>query len=594
MRLKKLLPLIAIVVAVCAAYAPVVRDGFVWDDTALILRDPLIRSWRLIPEGFQHFLFTDATPSDFYRPIQRLTYTFEYWAFAARPAAYHVTSVLCHVLAALAFLLFANEFLGRFAIEERRRRVAVFFATLAWAVHPLHHGAVAYVSGRADPLSAAFGFAALYFALRSDRTAGAAVWRFSIAAAALFLCSALSKEMGLIFPALWCAIIITGKQWRDLVRWGGVTAAMLVIYASLRLAAEHIPAPRIQTPPPPLVRPIIAARALAEYAGLLVLPINLHVERDVETKPDPKNPDSAKIAAWRELETLAGMIVMGGWLFWIWRSRKRDAAVFTILVCGLLAYLPISGALLLNAGIAEHWIYLPSAFVLLAAAVELSRRAGFVIAAFAGAWLVSLATTTFRHTFDWKDQQTFFSRTIAAGGDSARMLINLAIVEISDGKLEDAKKHLGQALEKAPKNPLAVINLAAVAVRQKDFKRAHELVDQAATMDVVAAQAQELRVILDNQESGKVDLMRMRLASRTGVASWPIEKRYVRLLAENGALAAAIAETKGVLKTDWYRAETWELLGELCVRAGMQKDAAEAFERAHAYDVHLQLRPKVL
>ena len=159
MRLKKLLPLIAIIVAVCAAYAPVVRDGFVWDDTALILRDPLIRSWRLIPEGFQHFLFTDATPSDFYRPIQRLTYTFEYWAFAARPAAYHVTSVLCHVAAALAFLLFANEFLGRFAIEERHRRVAVFFATLAWAVHPLHHGAVAYVSGRADPLSAAFGFA---------------------------------------------------------------------------------------------------------------------------------------------------------------------------------------------------------------------------------------------------------------------------------------------------------------------------------------------------------------------------------------------------------------------------------------------------
>ena len=45
---------------VFAVYAPSLRNGFVWDDTALILRDPLIRSWRLIPEGFQHFLFTDA------------------------------------------------------------------------------------------------------------------------------------------------------------------------------------------------------------------------------------------------------------------------------------------------------------------------------------------------------------------------------------------------------------------------------------------------------------------------------------------------------------------------------------------------------
>ncbi|MGI8436377.1 MAG: hypothetical protein ACR2NX_05670 [Chthoniobacterales bacterium] len=45
------------------------RDGFVWGDTALVLRDPLIHSWRLIPESFQHFLFIDATASDFYRPV---------------------------------------------------------------------------------------------------------------------------------------------------------------------------------------------------------------------------------------------------------------------------------------------------------------------------------------------------------------------------------------------------------------------------------------------------------------------------------------------------------------------------------------------
>jgi hypothetical protein len=55
-------------------YASALRNGFVWDYIALILRDPLIRSWRLIPEGFNHFLFLDATASDFYRPVQRLTY----------------------------------------------------------------------------------------------------------------------------------------------------------------------------------------------------------------------------------------------------------------------------------------------------------------------------------------------------------------------------------------------------------------------------------------------------------------------------------------------------------------------------------------
>src|SRR5437588_12112404 len=87
-----------LVVLIFAAHAPALRARFVWDDTALVLRDPLIRSWRLIPEGFQHFLFVDATPSNFYRPIQRLTYTLEYWAFAFRLAYYHLSSIFHNVV----------------------------------------------------------------------------------------------------------------------------------------------------------------------------------------------------------------------------------------------------------------------------------------------------------------------------------------------------------------------------------------------------------------------------------------------------------------------------------------------------------------
>jgi len=100
---KKSFAVLLIVGAVFISYAPALRDGFVWDDTALILRDPLIRSWRLIPEGFNHFLFVDATASAFYRPIQRLTYTLEYAAFALRPMPYHLTSIICHAAAAIAF-----------------------------------------------------------------------------------------------------------------------------------------------------------------------------------------------------------------------------------------------------------------------------------------------------------------------------------------------------------------------------------------------------------------------------------------------------------------------------------------------------------
>src|SRR5947199_9284690 len=134
-----------LVVLIFAAHAPALRATFVWDDTALILRDPLIRSWQLIPEGFQHFLFVDATPSDFYRPIQRLTYLADYAAFVFKPAGYHLTSILCHIGATLALLLLANELLRGWNVEERKRRWLAFAATLLWAVHPVHTAGVAYI-----------------------------------------------------------------------------------------------------------------------------------------------------------------------------------------------------------------------------------------------------------------------------------------------------------------------------------------------------------------------------------------------------------------------------------------------------------------
>ena len=105
---QRVLAAIFLVVAALAAYAPALRNGFVWDDQALILRDPLIRSWQLIGEGFQHFLFTDAGASDFYRPLQRLSYTLDYAFFFLSPAGYHLVSILWHAASAVALFFFAE------------------------------------------------------------------------------------------------------------------------------------------------------------------------------------------------------------------------------------------------------------------------------------------------------------------------------------------------------------------------------------------------------------------------------------------------------------------------------------------------------
>lgn len=594
--MKKFLPVILLALVVFAAYAPAIRAGFVWDDTALIERDPFIRSPRLIAAGFEHFLFTDATASNFYRPVQRLTYALDYAAFGFRPTPYHIASIAWHLAAAIALFFFALELFKMLGVAARTGNTVAAGATIVWALHPVHSGAVAYISGRADSLAATFGFAGLWFALRAIDRERAAHWSFTIAAAVLFFLSALSKEMGLIFLALWLVILLARKDRKTLRGAAIAVSFVLVAYWSLRFPAERTPPPA-HPPMPALVRPIVFARAVAEYAGLIILPVHLHMERDVETRPTGFNQASANAAAWRELQTLLGIILIGVFMFWLRRERRRDSGVFLLLVLTVVAYLPVSGLFGLNSTVAEHWLYLPSAFLFLACGFCLARflrRSAIstdllrpVVLCGLVVWVAFLGARTFTRSFDWKDQRTFLESTIAQGGDSARMLINLACLEMKEGRMDDARRHLRLALKKEPDQPLAILNLAAVAVKQNDFAAAHKLLEQAKEMPLVEAQAYELMAVLENKETGRANVLRMRLASRTGPPNWPIEKRYVNLLEEMGDRETAILELRQCLVTQWYRADTWQMLAVLLAKSGRGAEAAAAFGSAHLYDVHL-------
>lgn len=271
--------------------------------------------------------------------------------------------------------------------------------------------------------------------------------------------------------------------------------------------------------------------------------------------------------------------------------------MFACLLSALIAYLPISGIVALNATVAEHWFYLPSAFLFLAAAIELanliqnhksSRTLKRALIGCIAAWLLFLAGRTFVRTFDWKDQPTFVQSTIAHGGASARMLINLGVLEMNDGKLEDAAVHFHAALQIKPDQPLAILNLGALALKQNDFKLARDLLMRATKLPLVDAQANELLAVLENKENKKVDLIRLRLAAHTGAPNWSIEKRYIQVLEESGNRSAAIAELINCLGTQWYRAESWQLLSELETKAGHPDQAANALAQARAYDVHLE------
>jgi tetratricopeptide (TPR) repeat protein len=578
--------ILSLLIATLAVWLPALRDGFVWDDTALVLRDPLIRNWRLIPEGFRHFLFTDATASNFYRPVQRLSFTFDYALFAFNPVGWHLTSVLLHAAAAVALFLCAARWLEKWNPAGKKNLLLAWIAALAWAVHPVHSAAVVYVSGRADVLAALFGFAALFFAARNPDEKKS---RFGELPAALcFLAAMLSKESGAMALVIWLAVLFATRDFARLRRWALFAAAIFTVYCSLRFSAENTPPPDV-TPTRIAARPILMARAVAEYAGLLVAPTNLHMERDLVALDHGDTKQLIRAATLREYQTLLGLALITGLGVWIFRARKNQPAAFLFLVAFVLAYLPVSNLFSLNASAAEHWLYFNSAFLFVAAALSISvaplPQRPLAIAL--GVWIACLGARSFARCGDWKNQRTFLESTAICGGDTARVEINLGVLESSEGRQKIAVAHFENALHESPGQPFALLGLASAQLRAHDYAKARELLAQAEKIPFVQADALQSLAVLEWQrnQTDRIDLLKK--AAQIAPKNWAVQKRYITHLDERGETLDAVNALRAVLERQPFRADSWKLLADLLAKIGQPDFAAAARARAAELDVHL-------
>jgi tetratricopeptide (TPR) repeat protein len=589
---------VLIIAATLLVYWPALRNGFVWDDTALVLRDPLIRSWRLIPEGFHHFLFLDATASAFYRPIQRLSFVFDYQLYGFdHPWGWHLTSILVHLGAALALFFLAEKLCAllaeRWAAQARLEVAAV--VAFFWAIHPLWTSAVTYVAGRADPLAAFFGFAGLALGVTGLRAPKRSRLIQLGAALALFL-AMLSKESGLIFPLLWLLLLIWHKAFRRaLIWWLPIVLLLVAAYSALRFTAEQTPPP-VPPPTPAAIRPILAARAFAGYAGLLVAPIHLRMERDIGTRPLDTPEATLRQARALEFLTLAGVLLGIGFAGWLWYCFRRETAAAGCLVAFVVAYLPISNLLPLNATIAEHWLYVPAAFLFLALAITvqgiLLRRnhpmpvsMKFATGAALSAWALLLGIRGIHRQADWRDQRTFIERTIAEGGDSARMLMNLGNVELAEGNKDEAIALYRVALHRSPDQPVIWMGYAGVLMRLRKFPEARQALAHAENSPLLAADALLLRAGIENAGSGQDPEALLRQAIELAPRNWGIRKKYIEYLHDSGRPQEALRELQGFLKNYSFRAESWKMLGQMFEEQHQPALAVEAYREAAARDV---------
>ena len=450
-----------------AAYAPAVRDGFIWDDDAYVTRNATLRSL----DGLWRMWFVPYSLPQYY-PLVHTTFWLEYHLWGLAPAGYHVVNVLLHGASAVLF----------WRLLLRLRVPGAWLAAALFVVHPAGVESVAWVTERKNVLSLALALGSLLAYLRFappeanvDNVASApsaARLRWYGAALVLFLAALLSKTVVASLPAV-LLVICWWKRgrvtWQDVVPLVPffVAGAGLGLY-TVWLETTHVGAAGAAWSFTPFERVLIAGRAVWFYAGKLAVPsplIFFYPRWEIDDR-----------VWWQYLYPLAALTLLVG--LWLARGRIGRGPLAALLIfVGVLT--PALGFFNVYpfrySFVADHFQYHASlALIALAAAggALLARRSGAdarSLARFlAAATLITLVVLTFRRTFVYQDPQTLYGDTIARNPASVIAHANLALYLSDRGQQDEALKLAREGVRLDPREPAAQNNLGLVLLRIGD------------------------------------------------------------------------------------------------------------------------------
>src|SRR5438105_10689800 len=304
---------------------PAIQGQLIWDDAHLARDNPFIKSPLLVLEAFRHYLFLDSF-SGHYRPVQNLSYMFDYFFWNTDPAGFHLSNIFLHVAAGLLLYRLLTHLFGKRAGlwnsndlgSARAGALAAFIISGLWMVHPVHSAAIDYISGRADSLAFVFSAGAWLLVLRARiakaRWLKSILYPLAALGGLLALCS---REIALIW--IFIFLVHTLAFARDIGKKVKITtivccALVLGAYAELR----RLPVARAEKPftenwSAP-VRGTLMLRALGDYARLMVLPRNLHMERTIFDPDNYLNRESWRRSAASEYLSILGLVVLAAFI----------------------------------------------------------------------------------------------------------------------------------------------------------------------------------------------------------------------------------------------------------------------------------------
>src|SRR5438552_2584123 len=315
-------PPVGLALLTLAAFAPGLRNGFVWDDQFNFVDNPHVRGlgwselrWMLTTAGSTHPGWGGQ-----WIPLTWLTVALDYRLWGLNPLGYHLTNLVLHAANAVLLFALARRLLAAATPTGGAGALSVGAATTAlfWALHPLRVESVAWATERRDVLSGVFFLLAVLTYVRAV-LAGAPGRRWwlagSVGAYALALASkatVLGLPLALLVLDAYPLARLRGR-WRERLVEKVPYALLAAADAGLTLHAVRVAAsltPADQYPLP--ARVATALYGLWFYVEKTVFPLGLSPLYELPAPVRPLDPPFL-------VRALAVLVVSVG----LWLVRRR-------------------------------------------------------------------------------------------------------------------------------------------------------------------------------------------------------------------------------------------------------------------------------
>ncbi|HYV95770.1 MAG TPA: tetratricopeptide repeat protein [Chitinophagales bacterium] len=368
-----------------ALYANTLMHQFTVDDDLVISKNEFTKEGiSAIPKIFATAYRAGSYPPDesLYRPLSVAMFAVEYGVAGDTPFFFHLMNVLLYALTGgILFTTLRMIFVQGTPSERGKNIWLPFLITLLFIAHPVHTEVVANVKSGDEVLAFLFSMLALYCVMKflSARTPLEKNGKlFSVFGAAVcYFLALLGKEtavtMLLIIPlTLYFFAQPNRKQWMIV---SVALASAFVVYMTIRIAVLHgatnfTAIDIINNSLAPvkdnfMKRTATAVYMLGKYILLLFIPAPLCYDYSYNTIPVVAFSDAGALLSLFCIIILAVMAVRG--------LRKKNVVAYGILFFGITISIVSNILFLIEATMAERFLYMPSLGFCIAVVFFLSK-----------------------------------------------------------------------------------------------------------------------------------------------------------------------------------------------------------------------------